>query len=209
MLIHTQRRQRGLAARELRQLAAETESLRRQVNEWRAAYPNASVTGAHEGPIKEPTRSVEFMLLMELEDVPEEMAMSEAERIAYEMRGGENGGLGGFGDEEDMDFGDEELYADLTAHVVPNQTVPTSGVPAGASMAPVSVQEVILPSPTGVNMPYQRTSMLALPTLRLSAAAATCPLLSPPECLPSTTTATRHPATAATRPTPTSNVYRH
>src|SRR5258707_8068164 len=93
------------------------------------------------------------MLLMELEDVPEEMAMSEAERIAYEMRGGENGGLGGFGDEEDMDFGDEELYADLTAHVVPNQTVPTSGVPAGASMAPVSVQEAILPGPAGVNMP--------------------------------------------------------
>ena len=148
-LIHTQRRQRALAARELRQLAMEADSLRRQVNEWRTAYPNASITGAREGPVKEPTRSMEFVVLMELEDVSEEdMAMSEAERIAYEMSA-ENGS-GGFGD-EDNDFGDEELS---TEHAAPNQISSTSGIPSGAGVVSVRVQETSLPGPMGANLPH-------------------------------------------------------
>ncbi|KAF8328665.1 uncharacterized protein EI90DRAFT_3017532 [Cantharellus anzutake] len=143
-LIHTQRRQRALAARELRQLVAEADALRRQVNEWRAAYPHASIAGALEGPVEEPARSAEFIALLELENVPEEvMAMNEAERIAFEMRGGENGGMNGFADEDDNDYGDEELNVEPRG----SQGVPTET----SSTQPV--RSASLHGPTGVNVP--------------------------------------------------------
>jgi len=95
------------------------------------------------------SESMEFVALMELEDVSEEdMAMSEAERIAYEMSA-ENGS-GGFGD-EDNDFGDEELSPE---HAASNQISSTSGIPSGAGAVSVRVQEASPPGPTGTNLPH-------------------------------------------------------
>lgn len=114
-LIHTQRRLRAIAARELRLLSAEANALRGEVNEWRAAHPTSPVITASgdesaTAHIEEPARSADFLALMELEDVTEEMEMNEAERIAYEMRGGDGGMMYGE-DGEDGELGEDD-YSD-------------------------------------------------------------------------------------------------
>lgn len=116
-LVHTQRRLRAIAARELRSLAHEAECLRREVNEWRMAHPTQPVPSlASESTpletLQEPARSADFVALIELEDVSEdEMSMNEQERIAYEMRGGDSGPMGAsFEDgEEEYGMGGDDL----------------------------------------------------------------------------------------------------
>lgn len=119
-LIHTQHRLRAIAARELRQLAAEADALRREVNEWRSAHaaspvPSAKVDGAMLESVVEPVRSAEFLALIELEDVPED-GMNEQERIAYEMRGGDSGpfaaSLNAEDGEDDFGLGGEDDLSD-------------------------------------------------------------------------------------------------
>ena len=75
-LIHAQRRQRAIAARELRLIKAENDALRQELNEWRA---RASLPR-----VEEPPRSTELIALLNLEDDPD-MAENE-QRRAYEMR---------------------------------------------------------------------------------------------------------------------------
>lgn len=121
-LVHTQRRFRAIAARELRALALEAENLRREVNEWRAAFPgqaqsvpsaalnNAEGANTNTNTLEavlEPVRSADFVALMELEEVSEEeMSMNEQERIAYEMRGGDSGPLAAsFGEDGEDEYG--------------------------------------------------------------------------------------------------------
>ncbi|KAG8760211.1 hypothetical protein FRC11_000734 [Ceratobasidium sp. 423] len=96
-LIHTQRRARATAGRELRNLKAEADSLRRQLNEWRerACLP----------PVEEPMRNAEFLALIALEE--EDAEEGEEERAAYAMmemgggymRDGEDGDDDGFADD--------------------------------------------------------------------------------------------------------------
>jgi len=74
-LIHAQRRQRAIAARELRLIKTENDALRQELNEWRA---RASLPR-----VEEPPRSTELIALLNLEDDPD---MGEDEqRRAYEM----------------------------------------------------------------------------------------------------------------------------
>jgi hypothetical protein len=74
-LIHAQRRQRAIAARELRLIKAENDAIRQELNEWRA---RASLPR-----VEEPPRSTELIALLNLEDDPD-MAEDE-QRRAYEM----------------------------------------------------------------------------------------------------------------------------
>lgn len=102
-LIHTQRRARATAGRELRNLKAEADSLRRQLNEWRerACLP----------PVEEPMRNAEFVALIALEE--EDAEEGEEERAAYAMMEMERGMSGGFmrdGDDGDDDgFGPDDV----------------------------------------------------------------------------------------------------
>lgn len=96
-LIHTQRRARATAGRELRNLKAETDSLRRQLNEWRERACLA--------PVEEPMRNPEFMALIALQE--EDAEEGEEERAAYAMMEMERGMGGGFGPGED---GDEDGF---------------------------------------------------------------------------------------------------
>jgi len=75
-LIHAQRRQRVVAARELRLIKAENDALRQELNEWRA---RASLPR-----VEEPPRSTELIALLNLEEDPD-MAADE-QRRAFEMR---------------------------------------------------------------------------------------------------------------------------
>ena len=75
-LIHAQRRQRAIAARELRLIKAENDALRQELNEWRA---RASLPR-----VEEPPRSTELIALLNLEEDPN-MAEDE-QRRAFEMR---------------------------------------------------------------------------------------------------------------------------
>jgi len=88
-LIHTQRRARAIAGRELRNLKAEADALRRELNEWRdrATLPR----------VEEPPRSGDFLTLLTLE----EDEIGEDERRAYEMRDRDDG--------DDEDDGPEDL----------------------------------------------------------------------------------------------------
>jgi hypothetical protein len=98
-LIHTQRRARATAGRELRNLKAETDSLRRQLNEWRerGCLP----------PVEEPMHNAEFMALIALEE--EDAEEGEEERAAYAMMEMERGmGGGGYGMRDDD--GDEDGF---------------------------------------------------------------------------------------------------
>ncbi|CAE6468713.1 hypothetical protein ACGC1H_004188 [Rhizoctonia solani] len=101
-LIHTQRRARATAGRELRNLKAEADSLRRQLNEWRerACLPS----------VEEPMRNPEFLALIALEE--EDAEEGEEERAAYAMMEMERG-MGGFmrdGEDGDEDgFGPEDV----------------------------------------------------------------------------------------------------
>lgn len=99
-LIHTQRRARATAGRELRNLKAETDSLRRQLNEWRerACLPQ----------VDEPMRNAEFLALIALEE--EDAEEGEEERAAYAMMEMERGmGGGGYG-MRDGDDGDDDGF---------------------------------------------------------------------------------------------------
>lgn len=102
-LIHTQRRARATAGRELRNLKAEADSLRRQLNEWRerACLP----------PVEEPMRNAEFLALIALEE--EDAEEGEEERAAYAMMEMERGMGGGFlrdGEDGDDDgFGPDDV----------------------------------------------------------------------------------------------------
>ncbi|CAE6527513.1 unnamed protein product [Rhizoctonia solani] len=101
-LIHTQRRARATAGRELRNLKAEADSLRRQLNEWRerACLPS----------IEEPMRNPEFLALIALEE--EDAEEGEEERAAYAMMEMERG-MGGFmrdgEDGDDDSFGPDDV----------------------------------------------------------------------------------------------------
>lgn len=121
-LVHTQRRFRAIAARELRQLAQEADSLRREVNEWRSAHPTAPVSSARSSAqgtraleaVIEPPRSVEYLSLLDHEDLAAENDMNEHERIAYEMRGGDSGPLAASVEDGEDEYGnplDEEPVA--------------------------------------------------------------------------------------------------
>ncbi|KAG9088814.1 hypothetical protein FS749_001851 [Ceratobasidium sp. UAMH 11750] len=102
-LIHTQRRARATAGRELRNLKAETDSLRRQLNEWRerACLPQ----------IDEPMRNAEFLALIALEE--EDAEEGEEERAAYAMMEMERGmGGGGYGMRDGDDDGDDGFGPD-------------------------------------------------------------------------------------------------
>lgn len=154
-LVHTQRRFRAIAARELRALAHEAENLRREVNEWRAAFPGQAQSvpsaalnnaeGANNSTLEavlEPVRSADFVALMELEEVSEEeMSMNEQERIAYEMRGGDSGPLAAsFGEDGEDEYGvlgglgGEDDLSDGQRFVAGQQT------PAAASTSPSVVR---------------------------------------------------------------------
>ncbi|CAE7069134.1 unnamed protein product [Rhizoctonia solani] len=97
-LIHTQRRARATAGRELRNLKAEADSLRRQLNEWRerACLPS----------VEEPMRNAEFLALIALEE--EDAEEGEEERAAYAMMEMERGMGGGF--MRDGEDGDEDGF---------------------------------------------------------------------------------------------------
>ncbi|QRW14323.1 helix loop helix DNA-binding domain protein [Ceratobasidium sp. AG-Ba] len=102
-LIHTQRRARATAGRELRNLKAETDQLRRQLNEWRerACLP----------PVEEPMRNAEFLALIALEE--EDAEEGEEERAAYAMMEMERGmGGGGYGMRDGDDGDDDGFGAD-------------------------------------------------------------------------------------------------
>jgi hypothetical protein len=75
-LIHAHRRQRAIAARELRLIKSENDALRQELNEWRA---RASLPR-----VEEPPRSTELIALLNLEEDPD-MAEDE-QRRAFEMR---------------------------------------------------------------------------------------------------------------------------
>jgi hypothetical protein len=75
-LIYAQRRQRAVAARELRLLKTENDAIRQELNEWRA---RASLPR-----VEEPPRSTELIALLNLEEDPD-MAEDE-QRRAFEMR---------------------------------------------------------------------------------------------------------------------------
>ncbi|CAE6446133.1 unnamed protein product [Rhizoctonia solani] len=102
-LIHTQRRARATAGRELRNLKVEADSLRRQLNEWRerACLP----------PVEEPMRNAEFLALIALEE--EDAEEGEEERAAYAMMEMERGMGGGFmrdgEDGDDDSFGPDDV----------------------------------------------------------------------------------------------------
>lgn len=87
-LIHSHRRARAAAGRELRSLEEETQALRREVNEWRArtALP----------ALQAPQRSAEFMALLHAGEADDEGAAAEEERRAYLLAG-----QGGVEDDEE------------------------------------------------------------------------------------------------------------
>ncbi|KAG9122494.1 hypothetical protein FRC07_001100 [Ceratobasidium sp. 392] len=102
-LIHTQRRARATAGRELRNLKAETDSLRRQLNEWRERACLA--------PVEEPMRNAEFLALIALEE--EDAEEGEEERAAYAMMEMERGmGGGGYGMRDADDDGEDGFGPD-------------------------------------------------------------------------------------------------
>lgn len=123
-LVHTQRRLRAIAARELRSIVHEADLLRREVNEWRSAHPmdpvpsaRASSPSSNESEplelIMEPPRSAEFIALFEADTSAAEDTMNEQERIAYEMRGGDSGPMGASiddGDEDGLGLGGQGGY---------------------------------------------------------------------------------------------------
>ncbi|KAG8699829.1 hypothetical protein FRC09_006356 [Ceratobasidium sp. 395] len=102
-LIHTQRRARATAGRELRNLKAETDTLRRQLNEWRERACLA--------PVEEPMRNAEFLALIALEE--EDAEEGEEERAAYAMMEMERGmGGGGYGMRDGDDDGEDGFGPD-------------------------------------------------------------------------------------------------
>ncbi|CAE6527885.1 unnamed protein product [Rhizoctonia solani] len=98
-LIHTQRRARATAGRELRNLKAEADSLRRQLNEWRerACLP----------PVEEPMRNPEFLALIALEE--EDAEEGEEERAAYAMMEMGGGFMRDGEDGDDDSFGPDDV----------------------------------------------------------------------------------------------------
>ncbi|KIJ41176.1 hypothetical protein M422DRAFT_48671 [Sphaerobolus stellatus SS14] len=96
-LIHSHRRARAAAGRELRTLEEETQALRREVNEWRSrtALP----------ALQAPQRSAEFMALLHAGDADDEGAAAEEERRAYLLAG--QGGMDD--DEEEWDAAPQAL----------------------------------------------------------------------------------------------------
>lgn len=88
-LIHTLRRARAIAGRELRTIKSETDAIRRELNEWRdrASLPR----------VEEPPRSGDFLTLLSLE----EEDIGEDERRAYELRDRDDGEEDG-GDEDEI-----------------------------------------------------------------------------------------------------------
>lgn len=75
-LIHAQRRQRAIAARELRLIKTENDALRQELNEWRA---RASLPR-----VEEPPRSTDLIALLNLEEDPD--LAEDEQRRAFEMR---------------------------------------------------------------------------------------------------------------------------
>lgn len=128
-LIHTQRRARALAGREMRILKAETDLLRRELNEWRdrASLPRSD----------EPPRSAEFAALMVLEEADE--SHEEEVRRAYEMAAIPLGG------EDDLEYGDFDpqppALQQQQQEFVPQQQAPVQQQQyAPQPRMPVSVQ---------------------------------------------------------------------
>lgn len=118
-LIHSQRRARAIAGHELRQLKAETDALRRELNEWRDR--------THSGPrIEEPARSAEFISLINLH---EDVEQGEEERRAYAMRDAEDA-------EEDMGDLDEEDMGRARIQFAPTTAPASLPIPIPSSAAP-------------------------------------------------------------------------
>jgi len=105
-LIMAQRRARAVAGRELRGLKAETDALRRELNEWR---DRANLPRVDEVP-----RTQDFFDLLNAEDVAE---VGEEERRAYEMR--DRADLG-----DDEDDGPNDLDEPAAAYVQQQQQQP-------------------------------------------------------------------------------------
>jgi len=116
-LIHAQRRQRAIAARELRLIKAENDALRQELNEWRA---RASLPR-----VEEPPRSTELIALLNLEEDPD-MAEDE-QRRAYEMRDA------AYEDGEDLLEDNDEGYGlEMQHYTMYAQQAPPAPTPAPA-----------------------------------------------------------------------------
>lgn len=100
-LIMAQRRARAIAGRELRGLKAETDAIRRELNEWR---DRANLPRVDEVP-----RAQDYFELLNAEEVAE---VGEEERRAYEMRD-----RGDLGDEDDC----ADELDDAAGMMVPQQ----------------------------------------------------------------------------------------
>ena len=121
-LIHAQRRQRAIAARELRLIKAENDALRQELNEWRA---RASLPR-----VEEPPRSTDLIALLNLEEDPD-MAEDE-QRRAYEMRDA------AYEDGEDLPEDNDDCYG-LEMQQYPmyaQQATPAPPAPAPAVAQP-------------------------------------------------------------------------
>ncbi|KAF8307446.1 hypothetical protein DL93DRAFT_128141 [Clavulina sp. PMI_390] len=138
-LVRSQRRLRAIHARQIQQLVRDAESLRREVNEWRAAHPHEPVPSARASlsspsaplePVVELHYAPEIASLLDMEDTSAaEDRMNEQERIAYEMRGGDSGPLGAsIGDDGEDDLNEEDGPSSYTG-------VPTMAAPATAPEA--------------------------------------------------------------------------
>lgn len=116
-LIHAQRRQRAIAARELRLIKAENDALRQELNEWRA---RASLPR-----VEEPPRSTELIALLNLEEDPD-MAEDE-QRRAYEMRDA------AYEDGEDLPEDNDDGYGlEMQHYTMYAQQAPPAPAPAPA-----------------------------------------------------------------------------
>lgn len=97
-IIQTQRRNRVIAARELRLVKAETDAIRQELNQWRQR--------ANLPPVEEPPRSADYISLL---NVDEELEMQENPR-AFEMHDGQFEDNDDYGDEEDEQLSPESAH---------------------------------------------------------------------------------------------------
>ena len=120
-LIHAQRRQRAIAARELRLIKAENDALRQELNEWRA---RASLPR-----VEEPPRSTELIALLNLEEDPD-MDQDE-QRRAYEMRDA------AYEDGDDLLEDNDDGYGlDMQQYSMYAQQAPPAPAPVPAPVVP-------------------------------------------------------------------------
>ncbi|GJJ16016.1 hypothetical protein Clacol_010295 [Clathrus columnatus] len=111
-LIHSNRRARALAGRELRALDEEALALRREINEWRArARTNPAPGLPHLPPLQSPQRSPEFLALISEATNIDDKIVEEEERRAYLLAEGAANAPDGDYDPEDGD----DVHGDWSA----------------------------------------------------------------------------------------------